>query len=63
MGYVVRTQMKKNASHHVEELLGFNRFIDRNFSEKEREYFTFLFDEDPKDFDPKVRETDTEHQQ
>ena len=37
--------LKSNASKHIEELHGFNRFVDKNFSKKEKEYFEFLFDE------------------
>jgi hypothetical protein len=44
--------IKKTTNNHIEELTGFNRFIDKNFTKQEREYFTFLFDEDPADFDP-----------
>jgi len=52
----MRTILKRNANNHIEELHGFNRFVDKNFTAKEREYFQFLLEEDPNDFDPISRE-------
>ena len=32
----VRMSLKKNSNNYIEELKGFNRFIDKNFTDKEK---------------------------
>ena len=46
----MRAALKKNASIHIDELKGFSRFVERNFTGKEKEYFNFMFEERAENF-------------